>query len=181
MLLSYFKLACAIGFLNPVALAHCHPTTTSTTSISIPTPTYLFTAEIYIGHVLSPIPLLEGGSVTIEPLVNGTVKGPALNGTIYSGFAAATVVSNNTVTGNNATFQIPQIYVYGETSDGLPFYVQETGIGKIAGQNTRLQIAVGGNHSSLQTTFIVAQPSINTARTKVTVPCFSIPLAASIA
>lgn len=72
MLLSYFKLACAVGFLN--SAAHCHPTTTSTTSISIPTPTYLFTAEIYVGHVLNPIPLLEGGSVTIEPLVNGTVK-----------------------------------------------------------------------------------------------------------
>jgi hypothetical protein len=179
MLPSYFKFACAIGALESVA--HCHPTTTSTTSISTPTPTYLFTAELYVGHVLNPIPLLEGGSVTIEPLVNGTVNGPALNGTIYSGFAAATVASNNTVTGNNVSVQIPSIYVYGETSDGLPFYVQETGVGPIAGQNTRLQIAVGGKHSSLQTTFIVAQPSINMARTKVTVPCFSIPLAPGIA
>ncbi|ETS83958.1 hypothetical protein PFICI_05834 [Pestalotiopsis fici W106-1] len=180
MLLSYIKFSPALGALS--ALGHCLPTTTSTSSISIPTPTYLFTAELYIGNILTPpIPLLEGGSVTIEPLVNGTVKGPALNGTIYSGFAAATVVSNNTVTGNNVTVQVPSIYVYGETSDGLPFYVQETGVGPIAGQNTRLQIAVGGKHSSLQTAFIIAQPSINMARTKVTVPCFSIPLAPGIA
>ncbi|KAM0812398.1 hypothetical protein AB5N19_12388 [Seiridium cardinale] len=166
----------ALGVLPPVAFCQCKATTTSASAISTPTPTYLFTATLYVGDVLKPIPLIQGGNVIIEPLVNGTIVGPFLNGTVHSGFAAATVVSNNTITGNNTSIQIPSIYVYGQTSDGLPFYVQEAGIGPMADQNTRLVIAVGGKYSSLQSSFILAQPIMNAARTIATVPCFSMPL-----
>ncbi|KAJ3548089.1 hypothetical protein NM208_g1173 [Fusarium decemcellulare] len=156
------------------------PPTTKSSVIAIPTPTYLFTAKLQVGKPLDPIPLLEGGVVIVEPLVSGTISGPYLNGTIESGLVAALVVSNNTITGKEKSVQIPSIYVYGKTSDGLPIFVQETGVGPQAGQNTRLQIAVGGKYKKLQSSFIIGQPSMNKARTEVTVPCFDVPLAPGI-
>ncbi|KAK6077461.1 hypothetical protein SCUP515_04989 [Seiridium cupressi] len=170
----------ALGVLPSVAFCQCNATITSTSAISTPTPTYLFTATLYVGDVLSPIPLIEGDNVIIEPLVNGTIVGPFLNGTVHSGFTAATVVSNNAITGNDTSIQIPSIYVYGHTSDGLPFYVQEAGVGPMTDQNTRLVIAVGRKYSSLQSSFVLAQPSMNAARTIATVPCFSMPLPPSV-
>ena len=120
--------------------------------------------------------MIEGGSVLVEPIANGTITGPYLNGTIQSGFAAAVVVTNNTVTGTNKVVQIPSIYVFGETSDGLPVYVRESGVGPQPGQNTRLEIAVGGQYSDLQSSFIIGQPTINKARDAVSVNCFNVSL-----
>ncbi|KAF4979192.1 hypothetical protein FZEAL_4565 [Fusarium zealandicum] len=173
----FFKLMSLVAYgALPVIARHVSTTTTSAAPITVPTPTYLFTAFLRVGKPLEPIPLLEGGAVIIEPLINGTITGPDLNATVHGGFAAAMVVANNTITGKGKTVQIPSIYVYGETNDGLPFYVQESGVGPQAGQNTRLVIAVGGEYSNLQELFILGQPTINQARTVVTVPCFSVPL-----
>ncbi|KAF4958985.1 hypothetical protein FSARC_10888 [Fusarium sarcochroum] len=155
------------------------PSTTNSADIIIPTPTYLFTAHLNLAKPLDPIPLVEGGVVIVEPLINGTINGHTLNGTIHGGLVGAVVAVNNTITGKKPV-QIPSIYVYGETSDGLPFYVQETGIGPPSGQNTRLQVAVAGKYKSLQSEFIIGQPVPSKDRTKVTVHCFGIPLAARV-
>ena len=144
--------------------------TKATTTISTPALTHVFTAKLTVGRPLDPIPLLEGGSRTIEPLINGTISGPYLNGTVKTGFAAPITVSGT----DNTTVQIPQIYVYGVMSDGLPFHIQESGIGPVAGQSTRIILEVGGKYKTLQSMYILAQRTINAARTVVTVDGFSV-------
>ncbi|KAM0554044.1 hypothetical protein ACHAPJ_007119 [Fusarium lateritium] len=171
MLLTHIAFTLASGV---IAVGASYPSTT-TSSITVPTPTYLFTAHLNLAKPLDPIPLVEGGVVVVEPITNGTVIGHAFNGTIHGGLVGAVVATNNTITGKKSV-QIPSIYVYGESTDGLPFFVQETGIGPPAGQNTRLQIAVGGKYKSLQSEFIIGQPVPSKDRTSVTVHCFGVPL-----
>ena len=171
----------ALSFGVVPTLAKCvSASTTSSSAISTPIPTYLFTAHLQLGEPLKAIPLLEGGTITVEPIANGTISGPYLNGTILSGFATAIVVSNNTFTGAGKSIQIATINVYGKTTDGLSLYVREEGLGIQAGQSTRLIVAVGGKYRSLQTMFILGQPTPNAARTTVTVPCYSVPLHAGL-
>jgi hypothetical protein len=125
-----------------------------------------------VGRPLDPIPLLQGGNRIIEPLVSGTVTGPYFNGTVLAGFAAPITALLRTV-GSVTPVQIPEIYLYGTTTpDGLPFYIQETGIGPILGQNTRVMLEVGGKYAALQTMHILAQPIINEARNVVTVEAY---------
>jgi hypothetical protein len=165
------KLVAVIGIII-LSLTEATSTKAATTT---PTPalTYVFTAKLNVGRPLDPIPLLQGGSRTIEPLINGTISGPYLNGTVKSGFAAPITAFGTTVTGDT-TVQIPEIYLYGVTSDGLPFYIQESGIGPVTGQNTRVVLEVGGKYKALQSMYILAQPTINAARTVVTVDGFSV-------
>jgi hypothetical protein len=144
---------------------------TSTAGVATPTPSYLFSATVNLGQPLDPIPLLEGGIRIVEPITGGTINGPAFNATIEGGLAAPIIVNNN---GTKA--QMAFIYAYGHASDGSPFYIEETGIGSGATQNTRLIIQVGGKYQGLQTVYVLGQPSVNAARTVASVECFSVPL-----
>jgi hypothetical protein len=74
----------------------------------------------------------------------------------------------------NAPVQMPEIYVYGITSEGLSFYIQESGIGTIPEQNTRIIFEVGERYKALQSMYILAQPTINEARIVVAVEGFSV-------
>lgn len=67
----------------------------------------------------------------VEPLVGGNITGPAVNATVTGGIAYPPVY-------NNGTLEVPQILVWGTTTDGYPFFVQEMGIGSITQQVTRL-------------------------------------------
>lgn len=60
-----------------------------------------------------PIPVPSGLRI-IETILNGTVTGPSLNGTITQRLAKPLVISNQSV-------QVPSIELYGETDDGVPF------------------------------------------------------------
>ena len=54
--------------------------------------------------------------------------------------------------------------------------MEESGIGSGATQNTRLIINVGGKYQSLQTMYVLGQPTVNEERTIASVECFSVPL-----
>ena len=92
--------------------------------------TYLFTAYLSLGKPLAPI-VIPGGVLIAEPITNGTVTGPSINATIIGGIATPAVY-------NNMTLQVPKIQVWGLTSDGVSFVINELGVGKPKGQVTRI-------------------------------------------
>ena len=138
----------------------------------IPNPTYLFSATVNLGKSLGPIPMVEGGVRIVETITGGGIYGPGFNATIEGGVAAPILVDS----GDRTRIQIPYIYAYGTASDGSPFYMEEAGIGSGATQNTRLIINVGGKYQSLQTMYVLGQPTVNEERTIASVECFSVPL-----
>ncbi|XDG10248.1 hypothetical protein ABKA04_009863 [Annulohypoxylon sp. FPYF3050] len=141
---------------------------------------YVFTASVTLGKRYGPIPMVGGGIRVIEPFTGGTIDGPNFHATIEGGHASP-IVLKDTTTENGGSVQYPFIYVYGYTSDGLPFYIQEEGIGNRASQNTRLIINVGGSHSYLQTSYVIAQMRFienEGGPTTVAVDCYSIPMIA---
>ncbi|KAG6365509.1 hypothetical protein INS49_007120 [Diaporthe citri] len=141
----------------------------------IPSPTYLFSASVSLGQTVGPIPLLEGGTRYVEPIVGGTISGPSFTGTIDGGFAAPIHIGN-THDSNEAKAKLTFVYAYGHASDGSPFYMEESGVGLTEIQNTRLKLMVGGQYEDLQKTYILAQPSLSADRPMATVDCYSIPL-----
>lgn len=146
--------------------------TTAPPGVFTPNPGYLFSATVNLGASLDPIPLLEGGQRIVEPITGGTIQGPAFNATIEGGLAAPIIVS----TGNGTRAQMAFIWAYGHASDGLPFFIEESGIGTGPTQTTRLIINVGGQYAGLQSIYILGQPSVNADRTVALVECFSVPL-----
>ena len=150
------------------------PSITSAPAVASPIPNYLFSATVNLGKNLDPIPLLEGGIRIVEPITGGTIYGPAFNATIEGGLAAPIIVKDE----NGTKAQMAFIYAYGHASDGSPFYIEETGVGSGATQNTRLIIQVGGKYKGLQSIYVLGQPSVNEARTVALVECFSVPLPA---
>lgn len=98
--------------------------------------TFLFTATIGLGQpppgAMGPKAItVPGGVLVPEPIPNGTVAGPYINGTILGGLASPSIY-------NNQTLQVPVINIYGVTDDGYPFYIHETGIGLPTAQVTRI-------------------------------------------
>jgi hypothetical protein len=91
---------------------------------------YAFTAHLNLGPAEKPIPI-PGGMRVIEPILNGTVSGPAINATLGYSLAVPTVV-------NNGTTQLPVINAAGTTDDGHPLYLYEQGIGSPSAQITRI-------------------------------------------
>lgn len=139
----------------------------------MPNPTYLFSATVTLGESLGPISLVEGGDRVVEVITGGTIYGPGFNATIAGGVAAPVIVVDKT---SGDIVQIPYIYAYGTASDGSPFYMEESGIGSAAVQNTRLTINVGGEYEALQRMYILGQPSLNEEKTIASVECFCVPL-----
>lgn len=128
-----FTLAVAIA---PLALASSLPA-------NLPfNLTYLFTAELALGPPNAPI-TIPGGVRIAEAIVNGTVSGPALNGTIIGGLAVPAVYENQTV-------QAPIIEAYGASKDGVTFRLHEEGIGSPQAQVTRI---VSGRYTNMPRVF----------------------------
>jgi hypothetical protein len=92
--------------------------------------TYAFSASLMVGKPSNTI-TVAGGVLIDEPIVSGTVSGPAVNGTIQGGLAHPSIY-------NNETLQVPVIDLYGVTTDGMSFYIHETGVGDPAAQVTRI-------------------------------------------
>lgn len=59
------------------------------------------------------------------------MTGQALNATVDGGLAYPTVVKNGSI-------EIPQIYLYGKTSDNTSYFAEIVGIGSTKGQLARL-------------------------------------------
>lgn len=108
----------------------------ATTASALPfNTTYVFSVAIGLGQppsTLTQKPItIPGGVVVPEPILNGTVSGPAFNGTILSGLATPAIYENQTL-------QVVTIDLYGVSSDGYPFRIHETGIGSISTQITHI-------------------------------------------
>ena len=91
---------------------------------------YLFSADLALGTATAQV-VASCGVRVIEPIVNGTVTGPAINATIASGTALPLLYSNGTI-------QQPIIELYGKTDDDVAFYIHEEGIGVPSAQMTRI-------------------------------------------
>ena len=105
------------------------------------------TGTIRLGKPLEPI-AVPGGSrnselsthrnrvcrdldmMIVEPIIGGTLFG-VINATIEGGVAYPQDFDNGTVS-------VPQIILYGTTSDNSSFLIQEAGVGSLAHQNTRI-------------------------------------------
>ncbi|KAK5242385.1 hypothetical protein LTR96_007222 [Exophiala xenobiotica] len=131
-------------------------TTTAAAAPTLPfNTTYVFSVAIGLGQppsTLTQNPItIPGGVVVPEPILNGTVSGPAFNGTIISGLATPAQYENQNV-------QVATIDLYGVSSDGYPFRIHETGVGSISAQITRIEIDIGGGdkYKKLRDGFIMA-------------------------
>jgi hypothetical protein len=91
---------------------------------------YLFTAHLTLAKPLPRISI-PGGVLITEPIANGRVEGPYINGTIQGGIATPSIY-------NNGTFQVPVIQAWGTTSDGAAFVINEAGVGTTKAQVTRI-------------------------------------------
>jgi hypothetical protein len=74
------------------------------------------------------LPVLTSAVIAVA---GGTVSGSAINGTITGGTAAAALL-------NGLNVEVPDIHLYGQSDDGVPFFVTETGIGTPDKQFTRI-------------------------------------------
>lgn len=143
---------------------------------------YIFTAHLNLGKAEKPIPI-PGGVRVVEPILNGTVTGPAINATLGYSLATPTVV-------NNGTTQLPVINAVGVTDDGQPLYLYEQGAGSPSAQISRIvsdtlsghahnssdklmyhqQLEIAGSkYASLQDGFILASIQASADRKSVTV------------
>lgn len=114
-------------------LTNAWPTKASLPSRPLPFKfTYLCSVQINLDlkYPTTPVPV-PGGVLLTTPITNGTVAGPAANGTIDAGMASPSSLYNNTV-------QVPVIQAYGHMSDGTAFTINELGIGTPQHQVTRL-------------------------------------------
>ena len=68
---------------------------------------------------------------TVSPVVGGQLTGSTLNATIFGGVAYPASYKNQTL-------QVPEIRIFGNTSDEVPFFVQEAGTGTPTTQMTRI-------------------------------------------
>ncbi|MCJ1234210.1 hypothetical protein MMC14_002169 [Varicellaria rhodocarpa] len=146
---------------------------------SPPALTYLFSVTLNIGNATKPIPIPGGVRIgehpltlflffyPVEPLLSGTITGPAVNGTIEGGLAYPPVLYNQTL-------QVPQINIYGTTSDGYPFFASEMGVGSPSDQITRLQLDIAGPYLYLSKAFIIGDVVASADRTVVKVTGFQI-------
>lgn len=91
---------------------------------------YLFTAQLNLGSPAKPI-TIPGGMRVVEPIINGTVSGPAINATIQYSLATPKVI-------NEGSTQVPTINAVGITDDGEPVYLYEQGIGSPNSQVSRI-------------------------------------------
>ena len=99
----------------------------ATTTFNI---TYAFTASLNLGSAAKPSSI-PGGVRVVEPITNGTVSGPLLNGTIEPGLALPSIY-------NNETTQAPIIELYGTSENGIPFRISAAGVGVPSAQMTRI-------------------------------------------
>lgn len=98
----------------------------NTTAVPPPILTHIFTATVSLGQLVGPVPVRGGaGSAFIGPFTGGKIAGPALNATIFSGGSAVVTFTPN------QTIATPVIEFWGNSSDGVPFYVTATGVGAL--------------------------------------------------
>ncbi|KAI9736627.1 MAG: hypothetical protein M1834_000831 [Cirrosporium novae-zelandiae] len=160
--------AALLAFVLPL-LSLATPTSSSEAAPStLPPLEYLFRVSLNVDKPLNPIPI-PGGEQLIEPIINGTITGPSLNGTIYHSIAYPTAYKIG-----NETVQYPEILVYGQSNDGESFLVQEVGVGAGSEQWSRIRLTVGGKYEYLSRAYILAHIQVARSAAVVQVDCWCV-------
>ncbi|KAH6617782.1 hypothetical protein B0J18DRAFT_482676 [Chaetomium sp. MPI-SDFR-AT-0129] len=162
------------------------PTTPPTTALVA---NHLFSATVHLGPHLGPIPLLGGGQrmggfaapifVQQQPLPT-VDHAPSTQSSTNGDADTDSDTSPEPKTDGESSKQnhhlLAHIWAYSTASDGSAFFLEESGVGGPGGQNTRLNIQVGGRYKALQTMYVLAQPRVvDRERTMVRVECFGVP------
>ncbi|KAI4143097.1 MAG: hypothetical protein L6R39_004705 [Caloplaca ligustica] len=136
----------------PADLVASAPSPSSTT----PKLVQIFQATINVGDFSSPIPI-PGGQRIVAKVNNGTIKGKGLNGTIEGGVSVIDLFSNGQVIVNN-------VRSIGTTAEGLPFLIDENGVGSPADDFARLTLSIGGSYANLANQFILTEATLASDR-----------------
>ncbi|KAI4173614.1 MAG: hypothetical protein LQ348_006524 [Seirophora lacunosa] len=112
----------------------------------------IFRATINLGAFSSPIPI-QGGQRVVAKVNGGTLKG-SLSGTITSGISVIDLFNNGQAIMNS-------IRSIGNTTDGLPFLIDETGVGSQADNFGRVIVSVGGNLAGLANQILITDATLS--------------------
>ncbi|KAL8966355.1 MAG: hypothetical protein Q9197_006030 [Variospora fuerteventurae] len=118
----------------------------------------IFEARINLGAFSSPIPI-PGGQRIVAKVEGGTLKG-TLSGTISSGISVIDIFNDGQAIMNS-------IRSIGTTTDGLPFLIEETGVGSQADNFGRLMVSIGGNLARLASQLVIADAELSSDRKSV--------------
>ncbi|KAL8935563.1 MAG: hypothetical protein Q9216_005364 [Gyalolechia sp. 2 TL-2023] len=119
----------------------------------------LFTASIHLADFSPPIPIPAGQRI-VTKVNNGKLNGVALNGTIQGGVSAIDIVD-----GGQAI--VINVRSYGSTSDGLPFLIEENGVGSSADGFARLLFSIGGQYATFANEFLLTETTLSSDRKTV--------------
>ncbi|ESK92441.1 fad binding domain protein [Moniliophthora roreri MCA 2997] len=161
-------------------------TRSSTPSISL---THLFDVRLQLGALgsdftetvtswntswyWSELMIRSDGDLKLAvPIVNGTVTGSAVNGTVHGGVAFVYVDEDSAIPPNTTSWSYGT--VWGTTSDGTPFVVQESGEGTNTRHIATLDVDIGGNYTKLSNTFILAEVLLNATSTSANTTAISV-------
>ncbi|KAL8716642.1 MAG: hypothetical protein Q9225_006046 [Loekoesia sp. 1 TL-2023] len=119
----------------------------------------IFTATIHLGEFSPPIPIPSGQRI-VAKVNNGQLNGQGLNGTIQGGLSVVDIIGNGQAIVNN-------VRSYGTTSDGIPFLIDESGIGSQTDDFARLVLSIGGKYAHLAAQFLFTEASLSSDRKTV--------------
>ncbi|KAI4131013.1 MAG: hypothetical protein LQ338_001424 [Usnochroma carphineum] len=118
----------------------------------------IFQATINLGDFSAPIPI-PGGQRIVAKVNNGTIKGQGLSGTIQAGVSVLDLLNNGQQIVNN-------IRSIGTTPDGLPFLIDESGVGSPADDFARL-VSVHLCYANLANQFLFTEATLASDRKSV--------------
>ncbi|KAL8829999.1 MAG: hypothetical protein Q9170_005936 [Blastenia crenularia] len=148
----------ASGYPQDTAVSNASPVS------STPKLVRLFTATIHLGDDLPPIPIPAGQRI-VANVKSGQLSGSGFSGTISGGVSIIDIVNNGQNILNN-------VRSYGTTSDGLPFLIDESGLGSSADDFARLIFSVGGKYANLTNQFIVTEATLSSDRKTVSTAAY---------
>ncbi|KAL8936084.1 MAG: hypothetical protein Q9211_004355 [Gyalolechia sp. 1 TL-2023] len=137
----------------------------------------IFTASIHLADFSPPIPI-PGGQRIVAKVNNGKLSGESLNGTVQGGVSVIDIVNGGQAIEIN-------VRSYGSTSDGVPFLVEESGVGSSAdgfarlvcvnvgwvrnsGTNEAVQLlSIGGQYANLANEFLLTETTLSSDRKTV--------------
>ncbi|KAL9602513.1 MAG: hypothetical protein Q9219_001808 [cf. Caloplaca sp. 3 TL-2023] len=126
----------------------------------------IFQAVTNLNDFSPPIPI-PGGQRIVASVRSGKITGPALNGTIQEGISVIDLLNNGQVIVNN-------IRAYGTSSDGVPLFIEESGVGSSADNFARLTLSVGGKYASLANQFLFTEATLSSDRKSVSTSAYSL-------
>ncbi|KAL9027378.1 MAG: hypothetical protein Q9196_004083 [Gyalolechia fulgens] len=135
------------------------PSSNGSTIASTPGLVRIFTASIHLADFSPPIPI-PGGQRIVAKVNNGKLSGESLSGTVQGGVSVIDIVNGGQAIEIN-------VRSYGSTSDGVPFLVEESGVGSSADGFARLLLSIGGQYANLANEFLLTETTLSSDRKTV--------------